>query len=242
MTLRRPRIIPRLAIKGDSVVLTVNLEGLRKAGNPADLAIRYAEADADELLYLDIVASLYGRNQLEGLLTETMDGVFIPVTVGGGIKSIEQVKRLMDSGADKVAINTGAIENPRLISEIADKYGSQAIVAAIEAKRSSHGWEAYTDNGRNRTGKDAIEWAHKAVELGAGELLVTSIDREGTKRGCDLDLIKTIAALPVPVIACGGIGTVEHAKAVSSLGVCLALSTSLHTNTLTVESIRNHTS
>ena len=240
MTLRRPRLIPRLAVKGDSVVITVNMEGLRKVGKPVDLARKYADDDVDELLYLDVVASLYGRNQLENLLINTVESVFVPVTVGGGIKPLAQAKRLMDAGADKVAINTGAIDNPRIIEEISGKFGSQALVIGIEAKRTRHGWEAYTENGRQPTGINAVEWASEAVRLGAGELLITSIDQEGTRRGCDLDLIRAVASVPVPVIACGGIGKLEDALAVSKLGACIAMSSALHTQALSVKDIRDY--
>lgn len=236
--LRRPRLIPRLAVKGDSVILTVNMEGLRKVGKPSDLAKKYAE-DADELLYMDAVASLYGRNQLSELLEETTNDTFIPITVGGGIKSRADAKRLFDAGADKIALNTAAILRPESIRDISGHYGSQAVVVSIEAKRTPHGWEAYTENGRQRTGKDAVEWAFEAVRLGAGELLITSIDREGTRKGFDLDLIKAIAPnVPVPVIACGGCGSVEDVQAVYQAGACAAMSTALHTGRLTVAGIR----
>ena len=236
--LRRPRIIPRLAIKGDSCILTVNMEGLRKCGKPADLARRYAE-DADELLYMDAVASLYGRNQLESLICETTDQTFVPITVAGGISLLGDVRRLLRCGADKVAINTAAIKTPSLITEIAHTCGSQAVCVSIEAKRTPHGWEAYTENGRQRTGKDAVAWAIEAVELGAGELLITSVDREGTRRGFDLDLIRAIAPrVGVPVVACGGLGSVAHAQAAYEAGACVAGSTALHTGALTVAGIR----
>lgn len=236
--LRRPRIIPRLAIKGSNVIVTVNLEGLRIAGKPADLAKRYAE-DADEILFMDAVASLYGRNQLESLIEETCDNVFIPITVGGGIQTRGHLRTLLRSGADKVAINTAAIRTPRLISECAETCGSQAVVISIEAKRVNGGWEAYTENGRQRTGKDAVAWALEAVRLGAGELLITSVDREGTRKGYDLDLIRAIAPnVPVPVIACGGAGSVADVRAVAELGACAALSSALHTGAQTVGGIR----
>lgn len=238
MTLRRPRIIPRLAVKGANVIITVNMEGLRVIGKPAELARRYAE-DADELLYLDAVASLYGRNQLTALLEETTRDVFIPITVGGGIRSVADVKRLLSAGADRVAINTAALKRPDLIGEIASICGSQALTVAIEAKRVNGGWEAYADNGRERTGKDAVAWAHEAVRLGAGELLITSVDREGTRRGFDLALIEAIApSVNVPVLACGGMGSVDDARPVAALGACVALSSALHTGALTVAQIR----
>ena len=237
--LRRPRIIPRLAIKGPNVIVTVNMEGLRVVGKPADLARRYAE-DADEILFMDSVASLYGRNQLTSLLEETTDDVFIPITVGGGIRSRADVKRLLDAGADKVAINSAAVRNPGLIKECAEFYGSQAIVVSIEAKRMERGtWEAFTDCGRERSGKEAVAWAHEAVRLGAGELLITSVDREGTRRGCDLELIRAIAPnVPVPVIAHGGIASAADVQAVADLGACVAMSTALHTGAATVGGIR----
>ena len=238
VSLRRPRLIPRLAIKGPNVIVTVNLEGLRVVGKPADLARRYAQ-DADELLYMDAVASLYGRNQLESLIEETCADVFVPITVGGGIKSRADAKRFFDAGADKIALNTAAISRPACVRDISGYYGSQAVCVSIEAKRVNGGWEAYTENGRQRTGKDAVAWAHEAVRLGAGELLITSVDREGTRKGCDLDLIRAIAPNdPVPVIACGGLGSVEDARAVYEAGACVAASTALHTGALTVAGIR----
>ena len=238
MSLRRPRLIPRLAIKGENVIVTVNLEGLRVVGKPADLAKRYAE-DADEILFMDAVASLYGRNQLESLIEETCADVFVPITVGGGINTVAHVRALLRAGADKIAINSAAVRAPALISQFAETCGNQAVVVSIEAKRTPHGWEAYTENGRERTGKDAVAWAHEAVRLGAGELLITSVDREGTRRGCDLDLIRAIAPhVPVPVIACGGIASIEAVRAVAELGACAAMSTALHTGRLTVAQIR----
>ena len=236
--LRRPRIIPRLAVKGDSVILTVNMEGLRKCGKPADLAKRYAE-DADEILFMDAVASLYGRNQLESLIEETCEEVFIPLTVGGGIRSRNDARAFLNAGADKIALNSAAMVRPELLCELASHYGSQAVVVSIEAKHTPHGWEAYTENGRQRTGKDAVAWALEAVRLGAGELLLTSVDREGTRKGFDLDLIRAIAPnVPVPVIACGGCGSVEDVRAAYEAGACVAASTALHTGALTVAGIR----
>jgi cyclase len=236
--LRRPRIIPRLAVKGSNVIVTVNLEGLRVAGKPADLARRYAE-DADEILFMDAVASLYGRNQLESLIEETCADVFIPITVGGGIKTCAQIRALLRAGADKLAINTAAIARPDFIREASEMCGSQAICVSIEAKRVNGGWEAYTENGRQRTGKDAVAWALEAVRLGAGELLITSVDREGTRRGCDLDLIRAIDPnVDVPVIAHGGIASAEDVQAVAALGACAALSSALHTGAQTVGGLR----
>jgi len=185
------------------------------------------------------VASLYGRNQLTALLEETTNDTFIPITVGGGIKSRADAKRLFDAGADKIALNTAAILRPESIRDISGYYGSQAVTVSIEAKRVNGGWEAYTENGRQRTGKDAVAWAFEAVRLGAGELLITSVDREGTRKGCDLDLIRAIAPnVPVPVIAHGGIATPEDVQAVAALGACAALSSALHTGAQTVGGLR----
>lgn len=236
------RLIARLDIKGPNVVKGIHMEGLRVVGRPEELARRYAEEGADELLYLDIVASLYGRNQLADLLERTTHHVFIPVCVGGGISSIAEVQRLLDAGADKVALNTAAIRNPQLISDIANRYGSQAICISIEAKRNSHGWESYTDNGRERSGRDACAWAREAVERGAGEILLTSIDCEGTRKGFDVALVKALAsALPVPVIACGGMGSPEHLREVIHEGQAdaVAMASVLHYKQHTIGELRN---
>lgn len=223
------RLIARLDIKGPSVVKGVQFEGLRVVGKPAQLAKQYAEAGADELLYIDTVATLYGRNQLAGLLEKTTDDVFVPITVGGGIKSSGDVRLLFNAGADKVAINTAAIRTPGLVSEIASSYGSQAIVVSIEAKRTPTGWEAYTDNGRERTGKDAVAWAEEAVRLGAGEILITSIDQDGTRKGFDLPLISALRGLPVPVTASGGMGCLAHIKQALNAGAdAVAMASALH--------------
>lgn len=234
------RLIARLDIKGPNVVKGIHFEGLRVVGNPVALATQYAE-DADELLYVDTVASLYGRSQLAELLEVTTDNVFIPVTVAGGIKSRADVKQLLDAGADKVAINTAAINNPALVRELSDHYGSQAIVVQIDAKRTPRGWEAYTDNGREKTGKDAIRWAAEAVALGAGEILLTSIDQDGTRKGFDVELVKQIAPmLPVPVTACGGMGSFDHLKQVLSEGKAdaVAMASVLHSKTHTITELR----
>lgn len=205
------RIIPRLDIKGPNLVKGIHLEGLRVLGEPENFALHYYEDTADELIYIDIVASLYGRNNLTNIVRRTAENIFIPLTVGGGIRTIEDIRNILRCGADKVAINTAAIKNPRLISEGAKIFGSQCIVISIEAERMSNGrYEAYTDNGRERTGRDVLEWVRQAEDLGAGEFLVTSIDREGTGRGFDIDLISMITdTVRIPVIACGGAGRLE---------------------------------
>jgi cyclase len=226
----RFRVIARLDIKGPNVIKGIQMEGLRVIGNPADLARRYAEQGACELLYLDTVASLYGRNQLGDLLEETTRDVFVPVTVGGGISSQEEANRLLRNGADAVALNTAAHRDYAMVGKLASSFGSQAVTVSIEAKRVNSHWEAYTDCGRNRTGKDAVQWATEAVDRGAGQILVTSIDRDGTRTGFDLDLINEISSrVDVPVIASGGCRNkedVEEARKAGANGV--AIGAALH--------------
>jgi cyclase len=222
------RIIPRLDIKGPNVVKGVHLEGLRVVGLPEDFAKAYYEQGADELVYLDQVASLYGRNNLEGIVRRTAEQVFIPLTVGGGIRTLEDIQQLLRAGADKVAINTGAIRNPDLIRQGAQAFGSQCIVLYVEAKERGTGkYECLTDNARERSGLDLFDWVKKAVDLGAGEILLTSVDREGTGKGYDLELTaKVSTSTGVPVIASGGAGEPQHIAEAITLGkadaVCAA--------------------
>ena len=210
MTIKRLtnfRVIPRLDIKNDTVIKGIHLEGLRVVGNPENLTDKYYKEGADEILYMDAVASLYERNSLNDIVDKVSKKLFIPLTVGGGIRSVDNILNILRSGADKVAINTAAVRNPEFISEAANKFGSQCIVSSIEAKKIGETWEVYVDTGREATGIDAIEWAKRSVELGAGELLMTSIDNEGTKKGFEIDLVEKVASMvPVPVIACGGAG------------------------------------
>jgi imidazole glycerol-phosphate synthase subunit HisF len=203
------RIIPRLDIKGPNLIKGIHLEGLRVIGDPNEYARRYYDAGADELIYMDIVASLYGRNNLTDIVTKAAENVFIPMTVGGGVRSVDDARGILRAGADKVAVNTAAVGRPELIGEIAHYFGAQCMVLSIEAKRMGDGkWEAFTDNGREHTGLDVIEWARRGVELGAGEILLTSIDQEGTRKGFDIDLVRQVAtSVPVPVIASGGMGS-----------------------------------
>lgn len=177
-------------------------------GKPQEFAAKYYAQGADELIYMDIVASLYGRNNLAHIVEETAQDIFIPLTVGGGVRTIEDIVALLRAGADKVAINTAAVKRPEFITEASRAFGSQCIVLSIEAKKQAQGhWEAYTDNGRERTGLNAVEWALRGAALGAGEILVTSIDQEGTKRGFDVPLVAQISrSVSIPVIACGGAG------------------------------------
>lgn len=237
------RIIPRLDIKGPNLIKGVQLEGLRVMGDPQAFAIRYYEAGADELVYMDIVASLYGRNNLSDIIRRAADRVFIPITVGGGIRSVDDARLILRSGADKVAINTAAVTRPELITEVSRRFGSQAMVLSIEAKQVAPGkWEAYTDNGRERTGLDVLEWICRGVELGAGEILLTSVDREGTRKGFDIELVRQVsAAVPVPVIASGGMGSIEHFIEAATTGGADAVSMAdvLHYNRIPLAAIRD---
>lgn len=211
---RTVRLIARLDVKGENLIKGVHLEGLRVIGDPQQYARTYYEQGADELIYMDIVASLYGRSNLVDIVRRTARDVFVPLTVGGGIRSIDDVTAMLRAGADKVAINTAAVHRPELISEVARKFGSQCMVLSIEAKQQSEGrWEIYTDCGRERSGFDAIEWIKRGIDLGAGEILLTSIDQEGTRNGFDLDLVRAVNAIsPVPVIVSGGYGEPQHLR------------------------------
>ncbi len=207
------RLIARLDIKGSNLIKGVHLEGLRVIGDPNEYAVDYYNQGADELIYMDCVASLYGRNHLSELIDRATKDIFIPITVGGGVRSIDDAQSILRSGADKVAINTGAVQNPRLISEVANHYGAQCMVLSIEAKKiSSDRWEVLTDNGRERTGLDVMQWAKLGEQAGAGEILITSVDKEGTRTGFDLDLLKGVSSIvDIPIIASGGMGTPEDA-------------------------------
>ncbi len=211
MNLNPLRMIGRLDIKNDSVVKGINLEGLRKVGNPRDLAKKYYEQGIDEIIYMDVVASLYERNTITEFIKEAAKEIFVPLTVGGGIRSLDDIRKVLNNGADKVAINTAAIKNKNLIKEAAQKIGSQSIIVSIEAKRIEENyWEAYYDNGRERSGLEVLKWAKTAEELGAGEVLVTSVDKEGLGLGIDIELLKNLrSAVSIPIIYSGGVGKVE---------------------------------
>jgi cyclase len=235
------RIIPRLDIKGPNLVKGIHLEGLRVMGDPAEHALRYYREGADELVYIDIVASLYERNNLIDVVERTASQIFVPLTVGGGIRRLDDINQLLRAGADKVAINTAAVRRPEIISEASRMFGAQCIVLSIEAKRRPQGgWEALTDNGREHTGLDAVEWAKRGIDLGAGELLVTSVDMEGTRKGMDLELICALGpSLGVPVIACGGPGNIEHvAKGFDSGADAVAIASLLHYKKESVGSLK----
>ncbi len=210
--MRKLRLIPRLDIKGPNLIKGIQLEGLRVIGDPNEHALRYYQNGADELLYMDSVASLYGRNNLQNLITKAVKDVFIPITVGGGIRSLENAYEMFRCGADKIAINTAAVKNPILISDLVKEFGSQSIVISIEAKKkTTNKWEVYTECGREKTGLDVMEWAKKCVDLGIGEILITSVDKEGTKKGFDIELTKMLTDnFNTPIIASGGMGNEEH--------------------------------
>lgn len=201
------RIIPCLDVKNGRVVKGINFVELRDAGDPVEQAAAYERQGADELCYLDISASPEGHSTIVDIVKRTADQVFMPLTVGGGVRSVADAERLLEAGADKIAVNTAAIRRPELVREIAERFGNQAIVVAVDAKRNDASWEIYSHGGRTPEGLDAIEWSKRVADLGAGELLVTSMDRDGTGLGYDLELIRTIATgVTVPVIASGGVG------------------------------------
>jgi cyclase len=208
---RTARVIPCLDVDAGRVVKGVNFVDLVDAGDPVELAARYDAAGADELVFLDITASSDARDTIVEVARRTAEEVFIPFTVGGGIRSADDARRLLRVGADKVSVNTAAVERPALIAEIASEFGSQCCVIAIDARRSDLGFEVYTHGGRRPTGIDALAWAAEAEQLGAGEILLTSMDRDGTKEGFDVDLIRAVTdSRGIPVIASGGVGTLDH--------------------------------
>lgn len=205
------RIIPCLDVTAGRVVKGVNFVELKDAGDPVEIARRYNEAGADELTFLDITATSDNRDLILHIIEAVASEVFIPLTVGGGVREVGDIQRLLNAGADKVSINTSAVVNPQLVKDAADRYGSQCIVVAIDSKRVGDHWEVFTHGGRKATGLDAIEWAQKMADMGAGELLLTSMDRDGTKSGFDLELTRAISdAVAIPIIASGGVGNLQH--------------------------------
>lgn len=237
------RLIARLDVKNGRLIKGVHLEGLRKVGDPRTFAQRYYQEGIDEIIYMDVVASLYGRNSLTDIVRHTTENVFIPITVGGGIRSIEDAFKLLRAGADKVAVNTAAIQSPELISQLADHFGSQCVVLSIAAKRQGKGqWEAYTDGGREHTDLSVVEWAKRGQDLGAGEILLTSVDQEGTQKGFDVELVHAIStSVSIPVIASGGLGTLDHFAEVVGDGHAdgVAMAHVLHYEKISLAEIRN---
>lgn len=237
------RIIARLDIKGENVVRGIHLEGLRVVGQPEEMAAKYCAEGVDEIVFIDTVASLYGRNKILPVIERTAEHAFIPLTVGGGVRSLKDVDDLLRAGADKITLNSAAVRNPMFIKDIAVRFGSQCVVSAIEAKRvGENKWTVLIENARETTGLDAIEWARRVYDEGAGEILLTSIDADGTRKGCDLQLTRTVAEmLPIPVIASGGHGKVEHIISAFQDGKAdaVALGTILHFNLSSIKEIKN---
>jgi imidazole glycerol phosphate synthase glutamine amidotransferase subunit len=244
--MKKVRIIARLDVKGPNVIKGVSFECLRVVGKPNELAIKYCQHGADELVYIDCVASLFGRQNLLNIVNKASNDIFIPFTVGGGVRTLEDVQAFLKAGADKVAINTAAVKDPDLIRKAAERFGTQCIVISIEAKKVSEQnetpkWEAYTDSGREATGLDVIEWAKKAEQLGAGEILLTSVDQEGSESGYDLELIQEVCkVVSIPVVASGGAGkTHDFAECAKIKGVnALACASLLHYNRITIPEIK----
>ena len=236
------RLIPRLDIKGNKLIKGINLEGLRVVGSPNDFAKKYYLEGADELLYMDAVASLYGRNNLTDLIKEASKEVFIPITVGGGIRSVEDARLIFKNGADKIALNSAAIQNPSLISELANIFGSSSIVVSIEAKEKSiSSWEAFTECGRTHSGLDVLKWCKTVEKLGAGEILITSIDKEGTRKGFDLGLVEAVTnSVKIPIISSGGMGKLDDFKNIihNSKADAVSMAYILHYNKISLKEIR----
>jgi cyclase len=218
--MRNIRLIARLDIKGKNLIKGIHLEGLRVIGSPNEFAKSYYLQGADELIYMDSVATLYGRNHLGDIIRAAAQDIFVPMTVGGGIRSVDDATEILRDGADKVAVNTAAVANPKLITDIARRFGSQCMVLSIEAKQVGiDRWEVYTENGRERTGLDVIQWVKRGVQMGAGEILLTSVDREGTRKGFDTALVKAVSSeVSVPIIASGGMGESKDLLSVVSNG------------------------
>jgi cyclase len=242
------RIIPCLDVTGGRVVKGVNFVSLRDAGDPVEIARRYDSEGADELTFLDITASSDQRDIILHVIEAVADQVFIPLTVGGGVRQVADVRRLLNAGADKISINTAAVQNPQLVADAGGRFGAQCIVIAIDARRrkandASAGWEVYTHGGRTPTGLDAIDWARRVAELGAGEILLTSMDRDGTRQGFDLELTRAVVdAVPIPVVASGGVGTLQHlAEGVTKGGADAVLAASIfHYGEFTVRAAKEY--
>ena len=236
------RLIARLDIKGPNLIKGIHLEGLRVMGLPNEFALKYYLQGADELIYMDCVASLYGRNNLSEIIMAAAKDIFVPMTGGGGIRTVDDATNVLRFGADKVAVNTAAVSNPKLITDIAQRFGSQCMVLSIEAKQVGHDqWEVYTDNGREHTGLDVIEWVKYGVSMGAGEILLTSVDKEGTRKGFDIALIRAVsAAVDVPLIASGGMGKPEDLLEVvnEANADAVAMADILHYNRAVIGDIR----
>tara|TARA_Y100000590_G_scaffold146970_1_gene168812 strand:- start:689 stop:1435 length:747 start_codon:yes stop_codon:yes gene_type:complete len=240
--MRKIRLIARLDIKSSNLVKPINLEGLRVVGEPNFFAKKYYKEGVDELIFMDCVATLYGRNNLSSIIKKATRDIFIPITVGGGIRNLDDAKNILNCGADKVAVNTAAVNNPEFISELANAIGSQSVVLSIEAKkRNKNYWEIYTSNGREPTGLNAYDWIKKAVKLGAGEILLTSVDKEGTRKGFDVELMNMASkTTDVPIIASGGFGKVDHLAEVINFGQvdAIAIADAIHYKRISVSDLK----
>tara|TARA_B100001057_G_C22721603_1_gene899936 strand:+ start:271 stop:1032 length:762 start_codon:yes stop_codon:yes gene_type:complete len=242
--MNKTRIIARLDIKNDYVIKGIHLEGLRKIGNPNELAKKYYNEGVDEIIFMDAVAAYYDRNSLTEIINRACEDVFVPITVGGGIRKIEDIQIALNAGADKIAINTKAVKNPTFIKEASQVFGSQCIVSSIDAKKvNDKKWEVYYDNGRENTGKDVVDWAKEVEDLGAGEIMLTSIDQEGTKKGFDIELIKAVSQVTtIPVISSGGGGKKEDlANAIANSDIdAIAIASILHYNIESINDLKNY--
>jgi cyclase len=242
--MNKTRIIARLDIKNDYVIKGIHLEGLRKIGNPNELAKKYYNEGVDEIIFMDAVAAYYDRNSLTEIINRACEDVFVPITVGGGIRKIEDIQIALNAGADKIAINTKAVKNPTFIKEASQVFGSQCIVSSIDAKKvNDKKWEVYYDNGRENTGKDVVDWAKEVEDLGAGEIMLTSIDQEGTKKGFDIELIKAVSKVTtIPVISSGGGGKKEDlANAIVNSEIdAIAIASILHYNIESINDLKNY--
>ena len=236
------RLIGRLDIKGPNLIKGVRFEGLRIMGDPEEFAVNYYNQGIDELIYIDTVASLYGRNNLLEFLKKVVKKTFIPFTVGGGIRSVEDAEKFLNAGADKVAVNTAAVKDPKILEKIAKRFGSQCLVLIVDAKKKKENkWELYTLQGRERTNIDVLDWIKKGTNYGVGEILITSIDQDGTLKGYDLDLIKNVSEISnVPLVVCGGAGELDHFNDVLKISkdINLALGTALHKDILKIKDIK----
>lgn len=237
------RIIARLDVKGSNLIKSINLEGLRVIGNPNDYAKKYYNDGADELIFMDLVASLYNRNSLHDIMKLACKDIFIPFTVGGGIRSLDDALKIFDSGADKISLNTSAVQNPNLLSTLSKRFGSQAIVLSVEAKKmQKNKWDVFIESGREKTDLDVVEWVKKGSDLGIGEILLTSVDKEGTTEGFDTDLLKSVTqAVDVPVIASGGFGKLSDLEKAVTIGGADAIAAAhvLHYEKISIREIRN---
>ncbi len=241
--MRAVRVIPCLDVDAGRVVKGVRFTDLFDAGDPVELASRYDAQGADELVFLDITASSDNRQTMVDVVSRTAEAVFIPFTVGGGIRSVDDARLLLRAGADKVGVNTAAVDRPELVSELAEEFGTQCVVVAVDARRSGEGWEVFTHGGRTPTGIDAVEWCQRSADIGAGEILLTSMDRDGTRDGFDLELTRTVAdGCPVPVIASGGVGSLDHLVegALSGRAEAVLAASIFHLGEFTVAEAKEH--